>query len=162
MKPHKISTHLAYSDNCYFHVFLSVVWLSWNFARFHEIQFQTEPESFSLLSWKTKKFYSKKNFFGPLSISKQKSFVYWLNFPKGFVKTYTKLRDQTSTLLQSDFAKKVCLLYLGCITLARPLKRTLSALSSQSTYLRTKVLTLFSTEGDTLFPGLVIFRLDFF
>ena len=25
VKPHKISTHLAYSDNCYFHVFLSVV-----------------------------------------------------------------------------------------------------------------------------------------
>ena len=41
MKPHKISTHLAYSDNCYFHLFLSVVWLSWNFARFHEIQFHT-------------------------------------------------------------------------------------------------------------------------
>ena len=41
-----------------FSCFLSVVWLSWNFARFHEIQFQTEPESFSLLSWKTKKFYS--------------------------------------------------------------------------------------------------------
>ena len=29
--------NLAYSDNCYFHLFLSVVWLSWNFARFHEI-----------------------------------------------------------------------------------------------------------------------------
>ena len=41
-----------------FSCFLSVVWLSWNFARFHEIQFQTEPESFSFLSWKTKKFYS--------------------------------------------------------------------------------------------------------
>ena len=58
VKPHKISTYLAYSDNCYFHLFLSVVWLSWNFARFHEIQFQTEPKSFSFLSWKTKKFYS--------------------------------------------------------------------------------------------------------
>ena len=85
VKPHKISTHLAYSDDCYFHLFLSVVWLSWNFARFHKIQFQTEPESFSFLSWKTKKFYSWKNkFFKRLSISKQKSFVYWLNFPEGF------------------------------------------------------------------------------
>ena len=41
-----------------FSCFLSVVWLSWNFARFREIQFQIETESFSLLSWKTKKFYS--------------------------------------------------------------------------------------------------------
>ena len=38
-----------------FPCFLSVVWLSWNFARFHQIQFQIEPESFSFLSWKTKK-----------------------------------------------------------------------------------------------------------
>ena len=59
-----------------------ISWMSWNFVRFHEIQFQTDAESFSFLSWKTKKFYSylKKNFFKPLSISKQKSFVYWHNF----------------------------------------------------------------------------------
>ena len=83
---YKISTHLAYSDNCYFHVFLSVVWLSLNFARFHEIQFQTEPDSFSFLSWKIKKvLFLKKNFLRPLSISKQNSFVYWLNFPEGFI-----------------------------------------------------------------------------
>ena len=40
---------------------ITIVWISWmsgNFVRFHEIQFQTEPESFSILSWKTKKFYS--------------------------------------------------------------------------------------------------------
>ena len=37
--------------------------MSWNFVRFHEFQFQTEPESFSFLSWKTKKFYSKKKYF---------------------------------------------------------------------------------------------------
>ena len=36
---------------------LSVVWLSWNFVRFHEIIFQTDAENFSILSWKTKKFY---------------------------------------------------------------------------------------------------------
>ena len=41
-----------------FSFFLSVVWLSWNFVRFHEILFQTDTESFSSLSWKTKKFYS--------------------------------------------------------------------------------------------------------
>ena len=32
--------------------FLSVVWLSRNFVRFHEILFQTDAESFSFLSWK--------------------------------------------------------------------------------------------------------------
>ena len=32
-------------------------WMSWNFVRFHEILFQTDAESFSFLSWKTKKFY---------------------------------------------------------------------------------------------------------
>ena len=41
-----------------FPFFLSVVWLSWNFVRFHEILFHTIAESFSFLSWKTKKFYS--------------------------------------------------------------------------------------------------------
>ena len=45
------------------------------------VQFQSDAESFSFLSWKTKKFYSKKkNIFMPLSISKQKSFVCWPNF----------------------------------------------------------------------------------
>ena len=33
-------------------------WMSWNFVRFHEILFQTDAESFSFLSWKSKKFYS--------------------------------------------------------------------------------------------------------
>ena len=33
-----------------------ISWMSWNFVRFHEIQFQTAAESFSFLSWKTKKF----------------------------------------------------------------------------------------------------------
>ena len=33
-------------------------WMSWNFVRFHKILFQTDAESFSFLSWKTKKFYS--------------------------------------------------------------------------------------------------------
>ena len=62
-------------------LFLSVVWLSWNFARFHEIQFQTEPKSFL----KNKKKYIPTNkIFKPLSISKQKSFVHYLNFPEGF------------------------------------------------------------------------------
>ena len=40
VKPHKISTHSAHLDKFYFHFlfpfFLSVVWLSWNFVRFHD------------------------------------------------------------------------------------------------------------------------------
>ena len=67
-----------------FSFFLSVDWLSWNFQRFLEILFQTDTKSFSFLSWKIRKFYSKKKIFWPLSISKQKSFVYWLNFPERF------------------------------------------------------------------------------
>ena len=36
----------------------TIIWLSWNFVRFHDFFFQTDSESFSFLSWKTKKFYS--------------------------------------------------------------------------------------------------------
>jgi hypothetical protein len=45
-----------------FSFFLSVVWLSWNFVKFHEILFQTDAESFSFLSWKIKKSYSYKKY----------------------------------------------------------------------------------------------------
>ena len=37
---------------------ITIVWMSWmssNFVRFHEMLFQTDAESFSFLSWKTKK-----------------------------------------------------------------------------------------------------------
>ena len=37
---------------------------------------------------KQKSFIPKKKFFWPLSISKQKSFVYWLNFLEGFAQYY--------------------------------------------------------------------------
>ena len=37
---------------------ITIVWMSWNFVRFHEVLFWTDAESFSILSWKTKKFYS--------------------------------------------------------------------------------------------------------
>ena len=58
MKPHKISTQ---SDNRLKKWKLTIVWISWmswNFVRFHEIQFQKDAERFSFLSWKTKQFYS--------------------------------------------------------------------------------------------------------
>ena len=60
VKPHKIPTQ---SDNRLKKWKLTIVWISWiswNFVRFHEIPFQTDSESFSFLSWKTKKFYSSK------------------------------------------------------------------------------------------------------
>ena len=80
-----------------FSFFLSVVWLSWTFVRFHKILFQTDAESFSFLSWKTKKvLFLKEIFFRPLSISKQKRFVYWLNFPEGFGRSHVELRAHAS------------------------------------------------------------------
>ena len=49
-----------------FSFFLSVVWLSWNFVRFHVILFQTDAEIFSFLSYKTKKvLFLKKIWFRP-------------------------------------------------------------------------------------------------
>ena len=36
-----------------FLILLLVVWLSWNFVRFHKILFQTDAESFSSLSLKS-------------------------------------------------------------------------------------------------------------
>ena len=60
--------------------------LSWNFERFHEILFQTDSErKFQLSILKNKKvLFLKKNFFTPLSVSKQSSFVYRPNFQRRF------------------------------------------------------------------------------
>ena len=38
--------------------FVWINWMSWHFARFHEILFLTGAESFRFRSWKTNKFYS--------------------------------------------------------------------------------------------------------
>ena len=54
-------THSAHTDDFHFNFFLLVVWLSWNFVRFHMI-FQTCAENFSFLSWKTKVLSPPKNF----------------------------------------------------------------------------------------------------
>ena len=52
---------------------LSVVWLIWNFVRCHEIFFQTDSESFSFLSWKTKKvLFLKKYFLSVVNIKTKK------------------------------------------------------------------------------------------
>ena len=55
VKPYKILSHSAHSDNFFFFFFLLVVQLSWYFVRSHEIFFQTGAQNFSFLSWKTKK-----------------------------------------------------------------------------------------------------------
>ena len=85
VKPHKSFNTFSLIKQLLLTFFFTDVWLSWNFARFHEILFQTDYESFSFLSWKTKKFYSKKKFFlSRCQNQNKKSFVYWLNFPEGF------------------------------------------------------------------------------
>ena len=80
-----VSTHLAYSDNCYFHPFFIVCLIELKFCKvsWNSISKWTWKFQLSLLKNK-KNLFLKKNFFGPLSISKQKSFVYSLNFPEGF------------------------------------------------------------------------------
>ena len=43
-----------------------ISWMSWHFVRFQEIEFQTDAESFSFLSWERKKvLFLKKRFFKP-------------------------------------------------------------------------------------------------
>ena len=39
---------------------VEIVWMSWNFVRFHEILFQTDAENFSFLYWKQKSFIPKE------------------------------------------------------------------------------------------------------
>ena len=58
---HETSQNFRSFRQLLFSFFLLVVWLSQKFSRFHEILFQTDSESFSFLSWKTKKFDSQKN-----------------------------------------------------------------------------------------------------
>ena len=57
-----------------------VVWLSWNF----EILFQTDAESFSFLSWKTKSFIPKKNIFLAVVNIKTKKFCLLTQFSGRF------------------------------------------------------------------------------
>ena len=81
MKPHKISTHSPYSDNCYFHFFYGLSdWVKtlWGLMKFF---FKRILKVSAFYLEKQKSFIPKKMFFKPLSISKQKkSFVYWFNF----------------------------------------------------------------------------------
>ena len=84
MKPHKLSTHLAFSDNCYFHLFYQLSDWAEILQGFMKFNFKMNLKVSAFYLEKQKSFISKKKIFGPLSISKQKSFVYWLNFLGGF------------------------------------------------------------------------------
>ena len=66
--------------------------MSWNFVRFHEIQFHTEPESFSFLSWKTKNSIPKKNFLSRCQYQNKKSLFTDSIFQKVLSKTVSALR----------------------------------------------------------------------
>ena len=80
-KSRKISAH---TDNSYYpfkNVIYMFVWMSKNFARFHEILNQTVAENFSVLSWQTKFFYSYKKFeVYPVPFKPPDAEIY-LNFP---------------------------------------------------------------------------------
>ena len=75
VKPHKIITYSAYSDNCYFHFFYQLS--DWGFTKFFFRQI-LKVSAFYLE--KQKSFTPKKNSFKPLSISKQKRFAYQPKF----------------------------------------------------------------------------------
>ena len=84
VKPHKISTHSAHSDNYYFHFFYQLsnwVEIFWSFTKFF---FEQMLKVSAFYLEKQKSFIPKKIFFWPLSISKQKNFVYWPNFQLRF------------------------------------------------------------------------------
>ena len=67
------------------HIFLLDAWLSWNFVRFHKLYFQTDAESFSFLSWKTKKIlFLKKYFFGYSQYQNKKALLTDSIFREGF------------------------------------------------------------------------------
>ena len=64
-----------------FPFFLFVVWLSWNFVRFHGILFQIDADTFIFLSWKNKTvLFLKKYFLWYRQYQNKKRFVYRLNF----------------------------------------------------------------------------------
>ena len=87
MKPHKISTHLAYSDNCYFHVFYQLsdwVEILQGFTKFN---FKLNLKVSAFYLEKQKSFIPKKNIFlavvniktKKLCLLTQFSGWFWLN-----------------------------------------------------------------------------------
>ena len=100
MKPHKISTHLAYSDNCYFHLFLSVVWLSWNFAEFN---FKMNLKVSAFYLEKQKSFITKRKKIGCCQYQNKKTLFTDSIFQKVLVKmTYINAARTTKNILSSS------------------------------------------------------------
>ena len=96
MKPHKISTHLAFSDNCYFHSFFISCLIELKFCEVSRNSISNWTWKFQLSILKNKKvLFLKKIFFWPLSIWKQKIFVNWLNFLEGFGVARKSLKERT-------------------------------------------------------------------
>ena len=85
MKPHKISTHLAFSDNCYFHSFFIGCLIELKFCEVSRNSISNWTWKFQLSILKDKKvLFLKKNFLGPLSISKQKNLCLLTQFSRRF------------------------------------------------------------------------------
>ena len=83
VKPHKISTHSTYSDNCYFHFSYQLsdwVEILWGFTKF----FYKQILILDFYLEKHKGFIPKKEFFKQLSISKQKILFTDPIFSEGF------------------------------------------------------------------------------
>ena len=63
---------------------IKIVWMSWKLGGFTKFFFKQMLKVSALYLEKQESFIPKKNIFKLLSISKQKSFVYWLNFQGQF------------------------------------------------------------------------------
>ena len=96
MKPHKISTH---SDNCYLHFFYRLS----DWVEIFQFFFKQMLKISAFYLVKQKSFIPKKIGFRPLSISKQKSFVYWPNFQRRlwYAHWYSGLKAQCLVSIRS-------------------------------------------------------------
>ena len=115
MKPHKISTHLDYSDSCCFHIFLLFVWLSWNFCKVSGNLISNWTWKFELSIFKNKKVLFLKKKLSHYQYQNKKKFVYWLNFPEGFEKNSRRksgeIASQTPVEYCVSFFKKNWLIF---------------------------------------------------
>ena len=84
MKPHKISTHLAFSDNCYFHSFFISCLIELKFCEVSRNSISNWTLKFQLSILKNKKVLFLKFFLSCTAKIDPKDGVSRLNFPKGF------------------------------------------------------------------------------
>ena len=83
MKPHKISTHSAHSENCYVHFFISCL-IELKFYEVSRNSISKRCWKFQLSILKNKKVLFLKKYFLAVVNIKTKNFVYWLNFQRRF------------------------------------------------------------------------------